>query len=50
MKKYEKPILELVELKAQDVIRTSGEVAGGGIKLGSTTGWGDDNGDWKPVQ
>ena len=49
MKKYEKPILELVELKAQDVIRTSGEV-GGGIKLGGINGWGDDNGEWNKVQ
>ena len=49
MNKYEKPILELIMLEPQDVIRTSGEV-GGGIKLGSATGWGDDNGNWKPVQ
>ena len=50
MKKYEKPILELVEIKAQDVIRTSGEVVGGGIKLSGANGWGDDNGNWKTVQ
>ena len=49
MKKYEKPILELIELKTQDVIRTSGDV-GGGIQLGGTNGWGDDNGNWEPVQ
>ena len=49
MNNYQKPILELIELKTQDVIRTSGEV-GGGIKLGGTAGWGDDNGNWKPVQ
>ena len=50
MNNYQKPILELIELKTQDVIRTSGEVVGGGIKLSGTNGWGDDNGNWKPVQ
>ena len=49
MKKYETPNMELIVIKTADVIRTSGEV-GGGSKLGSTTGWGDDNGNWKPVQ
>ena len=50
MKKYERPILELVELVPCDVIRTSGEpVVGGGIKLGGDSGWGDENGDWRPV-